>query len=54
MEVQNHGHLLVETPYMEMRVQKVISQWIGHVADQRIASKGVHVAMKTEGMTKLK
>lgn len=54
VEVQNHGHLLVETPYMEMRVQKVISQWIGHVADQRIASKGVHVAMKTEGMTKLK
>lgn len=54
VEVKNHGHLLVETPYMESRVQKVISHWISNVADQRIAAKGIPLAMKTEGMTKLK
>lgn len=54
VEVKDHGHLLVETPYLEMRVQKVISHWISNVAEQRMAAKGIPLAMKTEGVTKLK
>lgn len=47
VEVENHGHLLVETPYMEPRVKNLITNWIEDVAAQKVAGRGLNISMQT-------
>lgn len=39
VEVPRHGHLLVETPYMEKRVENLITNWLDDMANQKVAAR---------------